>query len=203
MTFSWTNAYVNEALTRETFLTSVRARFDEDSPDWISNLQINQLIEDGLRDISRRTGLYKQSALQTVDGSASYVLPSNLSKLDQVLYQDTDGTERLLIRSNPDEVYSNYDSTVADYYIRYGNTITILGTPVNGNIKITGTKIPEVPVDDSSPIDLPDQYLESIYSWVEWKYWTRRRVPDEAKLARDLYFELIKDISFDVSENTK
>jgi hypothetical protein len=204
MSFAWDTTYTNETLKRDTFITRVRTRFDEDSATFISDLQLQALIEDGIRDISRKTGLYKTSCSQTADGSASYSIPDDMAKLDFVVYVDSNGNSKQLIKSNPDEISASSSmassNTNADFYIRSGNTIQLYGNPTNGTIKLYGTKIPTLPVSDDSYLDIPQQYLEVIYAWCEWKYWVRRRSPDEAKLAQDTYNTIISEISEDVQQ---
>lgn len=200
MAFSWQSLYTNETLQRSAFRTRLRTRIDEDTADFITNEQINNLIEDGLRDIARRTGLTKTYATETADGSASYTLPTDLVKLDEVLYLDSSSRERSLIKANPDEIEANYSTSITEYYTRYGNTIVLKGNPSSGTIKIIGSQTPSLPIDDDSYIDLPFPYIEALFAWCEWKYWTRRRVPDEMELARKLYLELVEQIRQDVDE---
>lgn len=202
MPFVWDSNYTNEVLTRTEFISRVRTRFDEDSANFITNIQINALIEDGIRDISRRTGMYKTSCYITANGSSSYELPVDMTKLDYVEYTSVDNTKKQLSLSNTDEISAlGYSSSLnPSFYIRNGNTISLYGNPLSGTIKLYGTKHPTLPQLDSDFIDIPSQYLEILYSWIEWKYWTRRRSPDESKLAQDLYFELIKDILEDIDQ---
>ena len=64
--------------------------------------------------------------------------------------------------------------------------------PTTGTFRAYGTRVPTNPVTDGSFIDIPNQYMELMFMWCEWKFWARRRVPDEIIAARDLYFNLVK-----------
>lgn len=198
MTLTWASLYTNQVLTRTQFITRLRTRLDEDAEDFIQDVQVESLIEDGLRDISRRTGMYKTYCSSAADGSEHYSLPVDLAKLDMVEYDNASGDKKILIKTNPDEVQCYAYGANPTHYLRDGNTIRIYGNPVNGTIKVHGTKVPTLPATDESFIDIPQQYLEILYAWCEWKYWTRRRSPDEAKLASDTYFQIIQEISDEI-----
>lgn len=130
-------------------------------------------------------------------------LPSGFNRMGSVYYKNsTDNYWSLLTRMPLAESdYNGYDNANPIYYRREGNRIYILGSsPSNGTLRIYGSILPEYPSTGESFFNIPDQYLELLYLWCEWKYWRRRREPDEAAGARNLYLEMVKRVSDEVYE---
>jgi hypothetical protein len=202
--FSWTSVFTNQTLTRSNFITNLRSRIDEDEADNISDNQIIELIRQGNYDICFRTGLLPEYATVSLDGSASYTLPTDMGQLENVFYVSADSTPvyRVLKPYNLDQIYNDtYSSDTVEFYVRNGQDIQIFGSgATTGTLRAYGTRIPTFPSSDSAYIDLPNQYLELMYMWCEWKFWVRRREPDEAVIARDLYFNLIKEVKDQVQQ---
>jgi hypothetical protein len=202
--FSWTSLFTNQTLTRDDFITNVRTRIDEDTADSITDTQIQALIRQGDYDISMATGLLPEYATVTPDGTASYTLPTDMVELQELYYIDTSSPANytLLKSFNLTELQDKgYDQGTPYYYVREGQNVVIYGSdPTTGTYRAYGTRIPTFPATGSSYIDLPNQYLELMYLWVEWKYWVRRREPDEAALARDLYLNMINRVKDQVNE---
>jgi len=197
-TFSWTSLFTNQTLTRDSFITNLRTRVDEDTEDNISDTQIVSLINQGLDNIGRAAGLLPEYATVSADGSSSYTLPTNLVMLDELYYIDTNSPANYtyLSSTNFQELQSNgYSSDTPYYYVREGENVSIFGSGKStGTYRLYGSRIPTKPATGSSYIDLPDQYIELLYLWCEWKYWVRRRVPDESSLARELYFSILNSV---------
>jgi len=198
MTFSWDSSYTNQDLTRSDFITDLRILIDEDIADVISDTQLNSLIDLGLRDISRTTGLLKATATEAVSGN-EYTLPTDMTKLDQVIYDDGT-TKTFLTKSNPEGVTPEISSGVPNLYIRYGDKVTIYGTPTTGTMRIIGTKQPTLPAVNSDYIDLPQQYLEILIAWLQVKYWQRRRSAEDYTFALQYYANVLQDVRDDVSQ---
>ena len=204
MSLTWTSLYTNETLTRANFVTNLRTRIDADVEDSeiLTDTQAIVWITAGLENISFFTGLLKEFAEETCDGSEYYDLPTDLVKLDEVTYIDSGGNNfYTLINTNMGEVSANGFSTATQkFYVRQGNRLYLYGTPTTGTIRIYGTRMPTTPSEDSSYIDLPAQYLELLYLFCEWKYWRRRREADEAALSRQLYFDMLERVRQDVDD---
>ena len=193
-TFSWTSLFTNTTLTRDNFITNVRTRIDEDTSDIINDTQIVELIRQGNFDINFRTKLLPVYATVSLDGSSVYTLPTDMSELYELLFLDTNTpTNFTLIRpQNLSELQElGYDQGTVQFYVRNGQQIEVFGDdPTTGTFRAYGSRIPTFPATGASFIDIPDQYMELMYNWVEWKYWVRRREPDEAALKRDLYLTM-------------
>ncbi len=203
--FTWTSVFTNQDLDRDNFILNLRTRIDEDTADIITDVQIIALITAGLRDINFRTRLLPEYATASLDGSASYTLPTDMAVMYEVLHKSADSTPvyKLLKSSNLDQIdEEGYDTGTAEFYVRNGNSIELFGSaPTTGSLRIYGARVPTAPATGGSYIDLPVQYHELLYYFCEWKYWTRRRKPEEAALARDLYLTMATQVAEEVQDN--
>ena len=200
-TMTWVNLFDNQDITRDSVITNFRTMIDEDTEDVISDSQIASLITNALLSIHRKTWINVGYATDTTDGSDYYELPSGMTKVELAIYTNTSGVNTQLIDSNEvmrEDVSTS--STTAKYYERRGNRIYLFGNPTTGTLKVWGAKIPTMPTVGSSYIDIPYQYVDVLYAYLEWQYWKRRRVPDEAQLARVSYYDLAEEVREDLSE---
>ena len=202
-TFEWTSLFTNNTLTRSNFITNVRSRFDEDISDYISDNQIIEFIREGLNDISFRTNLLPEYATVTLDGSTTYTLPDDLVEMWELVHLNTDNSVnsnlpyQLLTSINYQELEDQgiFVNGFLRYYIRNGQTIDIIGADnVQGQLRTYGVRVPTFPNTDNDYIDLPKPYIELLYLWCEWKFFSRRRVPDEAASMRDMYLSRCEQV---------
>jgi hypothetical protein len=191
-------------LTRDDFITELRTRIYEDTADVITDTQIQALIKQGNYNIAFETGLLPEYATVSADASGSYTLPADMVKLSSLYYVSADSPPvyTLLIPYNLQQIQEDgFDSATMKYYVRNGQQIEIFGSTVTtGTLRAYGVRIPTNPATGGSYIDLPDQYLELMYLWCEWKYYVRRRIPDESALARDMYLSMVKAVSDQVEQ---
>ena len=201
---NWTSLFTNQTLTRDDFITNLRTRIDEDKADIINDTQIQGLIRQGNYDINFRTKLLPEYATVTLDGSESYTLPTDMSELYEMFYIDTEtpANYNLLQPYNLSQLQDEgYSEDTPKYYIRNGQNFELFGSsPTSGTIRAYGSRIPTYPLTGTSYIDIPNQYLELMYLWCEWKYWTRRREPDEAIIKRDLYITMSRQVEEQVRD---
>lgn len=201
---AWTSLFTNQTLTRVDFITNLRTRIDEDEADIISDVQLNAIIKQGGYDINFRTKLLPEYATVSLDGSTSYTLPTDMSELYELIYIDTNSPSNytLILPYNLSQLQNDgYEEATIKYYIRNGQNIEVFGNSVTtGTLRAYGSRIPTYPSMDSSYIDLPDQYLELMYLWCEWKYFSRRRIPDEESIKRDLYLSYTEQVFEQVKE---
>lgn len=194
MSFTWYNSFNNQTLTRNNFITNFRTRIDEENPDTIQNAQIEEFIKQGNYDISFRTGILPDYATATLNGSSNYTLPSDMNELYEIIYVSADSPKQYTLVSPTNLVQlqeNGYSLDRVSYYVRNGQSIEIFGNSVNiGSLRAYGSRIPTYPVTGLNYIDLPDQYIELMYLWCEWKFWVKRREPDEATIARNSYLDL-------------
>jgi hypothetical protein len=197
--FTFTSLFTNQTLTRDNFITNLRTRIDEDTADIISDTQLIEFIRQGNYDIDFRTGLLPEYATVAPDASTSYTLPTNMSKLEELIYisSDSPANYTLVLPSNLYQVQEDgYDAGTFMFYVRNGQQIEMFGSnPNTGTLRAYGSRIPTCPETGSAYIDLPDQYLELMYLWCEWKYFARRRLPDEEAIKRDLYVSMSNNVA--------
>jgi len=197
--FTWTNLFTNTTTTKSAFITNIRSRIDEDNSDSMTDVQIGELIRQGNYDINFRTRLLPEYSSVSLDGSASYTLPTDMSEIDELVYIDTASPANYTViePTNYSQLQDKgYDLATPRYYIREGQNIVLFGSSIStGTLRAYGSRIPTFPETDSAYIDLPNQYLELMYLWCEWKFWARRREADEEVLKRTIYFEMLKLVS--------
>ena len=192
-TFSWaSNLFQSSTVTRASFLTNVRSRVDEDTEDYISDLQLIEFLRSGLWDINFRAKLLPQYATLNLDGSTNYPLPTDMTELYELVFISTSAPNnyRVVLPYNHEEIEGRgvFSEQTIEYYIRNGQRIEIYGgASESGTLRAYGCRIPTFPATSNDFIALPEIYLELLYMWMEWRFFARRRVPDEETVKRDLY----------------
>lgn len=199
---AWVSLFSNTFITRSDFMTDFRTRVDEDDTDSgiISDTQLVRLIYHGLNNINQMTGLLPEYAEVAADGSAYYTLPSGFTKLRSVYHISSAGVYTLLDNASDAQIAINSSgNSTPQYCYRLGNRIYVQPYGINtGTIRAYGSRIPTTPSASSTNIDLPQEYVELLFLWCEWKYFRRRRVPDEAQLAMEMYVGMCKDVSREI-----
>lgn len=197
-TFSWTSLFTNQNITRDDFITNVRARFDQDEADTVTDSQLIEFIRQGNHDICFETGILPEYATVSLDGSSSYTLPNDMVELKELVYISADSPPAYTLVKPTNLIELNddgYDSGRIEYFIMNGQSIEVFGAAQNtGTLRAYGTRIPTFPAIGSSYIDIPNQYIELLYLWCEWKFWARRREVDESAVKRNLYFDKIQRV---------
>ena len=74
------------------------------------------------------------------------------------------------------------------------------GSPTTGTVRVYANHVPSPSAANTLFIDLLPQHYEMLYSWCEWKYWRRRREPDEASGAKKIYFDILSQVANDIEE---
>ena len=204
MSFSWTSLFTNQTLTRSNFITNFRTRINEPEADNITDAQIVEFIRQANYNINLYCKLLPEYATASLDGSSSYTLPTNMSELYELIYisADSPANYTLIVPYNLSQLEDNgYQAGTLQYYIRNGQNIEVFGSSVTtGTLRAYGSRIPTFPSTDGAYIDLPDQYLELMYTWCEWKFWTKLRRDEEIILKQTLFFDLVKLISDQVQD---
>jgi hypothetical protein len=204
---TWTDTFSNETINRTDFIVDIRSNVDEDEADIVSDTQMNKWIDEGLRYVNQKVGLLPMYCEVACDGSASYTLPDGFTKQKTVEWSD--GNENIIYlkkgtRSKIGE-YGLVNSTgVASYFIREGNEIFIFGQVTTGTLRVYGAKMPMLPDDaanTSEYIDLPDDYLELLTLYVEWRYWKRAREADETRDAKQELREAVDDAKWNAEKD--
>jgi hypothetical protein len=206
MVLAWETLYTNDDITTQRFVDNIRVNIDEDTEDLISNTQILEFLKRALVDISSKTGLNMGLATTVCDGSTRYALPDDTVLVHSIYYVDAGGRTILLRKASPSIAY-NFGQTQlspnAQFWNRQGNYIYLYGAPSSGQLQVWLTKAPTVPatIDSATYIDLPKEYTELCYQYVEWMYWRRVRDTDQTIIARDEYNKGIQDAIFKVQKD--
>lgn len=199
-TLVWVSTFSNETILRDDFVTNVRTNIAEDEADLVSDAQLYEIIYQGLRDINSRTGLLPEYCELTLDGSSYYDLPAGFTKMGSVYHINSSGQRKWIRNSNLSKVQEDYASSFFDNYIREGNRIYMYGAGASGTIRVYGSRMPTMPTTNIY-IDLPNEFLQLLYDWCEWKYWRRRREMDESRSARQLYLAGIKEAQLQIAKD--
>lgn len=181
MTFSWEDLGSNTHTTIANAITNLRFRVNEDIEDLVTDAQITSMMSDALRALSVDAKVNFGVCSDTVvSGSPEYTLPTDIGDIYDVNLVNG-STVINLLATNEDEGYDSYNSY---WYYRKGNKIIISSYITSGTIRIYAQKKPETP---ATYIDLPEEYMEAFYSYLEFSYWKRAREIEEVTIAKGLY----------------
>jgi len=200
--FTWNSVFTNTEFIGSQIVSNARTRFSEDVADLISDAALLILINAGLNDVAIKTSLLPQYAELTLDGSASYTLPTLLNERNEVYWFNTPTTPQFLLFSPLADITDRggYQTSTPQYYQINGNSsLSLLGSGSStGTLRLYGTKRPTQLTSLSDYVDLPIEYIEGLYLWLIKWYFARRRVPDELIYWSQEYDKAIDFIADDV-----
>lgn len=203
-TFTFASVFTNQLVTLAQFRLNFRSDVNEDTEDFVTDIQIDNMVARGLRDIAFRTKLLPEYADVTLNESASYTIPPTAIYTRQVTKLSADATPiaTFLYPLNREQITTNgYGDDRSQFYERVGMNINLFGSSeATGTLRLYATRTPTTPTVDGDFIDLPQQYHELLYLFCEWKYWTRRRVDEEILLSKGDYSSMAKLVKEEVEE---
>lgn len=141
----------------------------------IIDADVLRWINDAQRDISQQNDvLQKIGSANTVSSQSAYALPTDCQRLVRVAYQG--GALQNVSMEQINELIPQHDQTNAQgfpagtpiYYWVYAGMINLWPSPVQGNagdLTIYYTRKPTDVTSDSSSIDLPDEYFNSVVQY--------------------------------------
>jgi hypothetical protein len=166
-------------VTVATAVTTLRERLDEATAAQWSDLQIRRWLNEGIRDIARRTRLYTdQSTASVIANTGEYTLAANILALEHCLWKATADTRKYPLEGRAFSGVQRYvNETGSDpiFYTTYGHPpvlkIQLWPTPTRaGTLYIYGPTLP-VAMDVTSGtgnIDVIEGWLEVAYDYAEY-----------------------------------
>lgn len=172
--------------TQLTVLTAVRDRLDEAAAGQWSDPQIRRWINEGAREMARRTfRLLDTTTISTVAGTGEYTLPSTTLRVFNAYYAPGDGRQVPLIArawEGMNNVWGQYrDQQSGDpaMFTTWGFSpnLKLRLYPVPGTSSKTVTVyIARLPVDlatdgsaAASNVDFPDAWIDGIYDFATYQ----------------------------------
>jgi hypothetical protein len=197
MAFAWEGLFTYTDTTGSTAITEIRYRINEDTEDLVTDLQLLASINSGLKKLSVDTGLNFDVCSDTVvAGTYSYTLPSNIGNIYDICLLNNN-IPVFLIETNESDGNTMFNSY---WYYRKGNTIVISSQINSGTIKIYAQRKPLKLITVANYIELPEEYLEVLYTYIEFTYWKRAREVEEITITKMLYDEGVQKIKDDMNK---
>lgn len=194
--------------TVATAISRLRDRLDEPLTSQWTPTQLRTWLNEGCKDIARRTfHYYDVQTLAVVNGTGDYVVNANVLRINSTYFQPTGFTQKFPLQPRQwegmDQIWYDQQDRAGGYPVvfavrGYSPQVTIKLFPVptlNGTLFIHVARMP-VDLDitgGTGNVDLPDIWLELAYDYAE--YMAKRKDRDPSwKEAHDLYEGKIADM---------
>lgn len=158
-------------VTVATALKQLRERLDEPSAAQWSDVELRRWLNEGIRDIARRTRLYQdQNTLDVIANIAEYTLDADILAIEHILWKPDAETRKVPLQPRAFEGVQRYiNETGADpvYYSTYGHPpvlkVQLWPSPTrDGILYIYGPTLP-APID----VDAGTGDIHVIEGWLE------------------------------------
>lgn len=180
------------ATTVATAITAIRERLDEATASQWSEIMLRRWLNEGLRDIGRRTYHYQTaSTLAVVAGTGTYTADADIIRINQVYFQPTaDTTQKIPLQARTwaamDEVWGNRQDLQSGYPVMFATRgyspqviIKLFPVPsVAGTLFMNTARMP-ANLDiagGTGNIDCPEAWVEIAYFYCE--FMARRKDKD-------------------------
>jgi hypothetical protein len=172
--------------TQLTIVTAVRDRLDETVAGQWSDAQLRRWINEGARDMARRTKHLKDTTtISTVSGTAEYTVDADVLEVEQAYYAPGDGRQVPLIA----RAWEGMNAVWGQYRDQQGGDPAMFTTwGFSPNLKIRLFPVPStssktvtlyvsrLPADlatdgsaNGTAIDFPDAWIDGIYDFVTYQ----------------------------------
>lgn len=177
------------ATTVAAAVLAVRERLDEAIGSQWLDLQLRRWLNEGIRDIARRTRLYTDQSTQAVLASVGeYTLSATILALEHVLWKATADTRKIPLEARAFSGVQKYINEVGSdpsFYSTYGHPpvlkIQLWPTPTRvGTLYIYGPVLPAAMdvANGTGNIDVIEAWLEPALDYCE--YMAQRKDKDSA-----------------------
>lgn len=188
-------------------ITQVRANIDEDTARFWTDAQITQWLNDGLRDLGRRTETIQSynTSLSAVAGTAKYNLPADVIRIHRVEFVPTGQTTVYPLQAATYEemdsiwgINQQSQSSYPMYYVLWGYpggaaTLQIQLFPIPsqaGQIRLYYYRQPAALVSGSDVPELPGGWEDLLVHYAEYR--AKRKAKDPTwQEAKQLYEEAV------------
>lgn len=165
--------------------TAIRDRLDEATAGQWGDAQLNRWINEGARELARRTRqLYDTATFTTTAGTAEYTAAANTLEIHQAYYAPGDGRQVPLIA----RAWEGMNNVWGQYRDQSGGDpamFTVWGFSPNMKVRLfpvppTSSKtvtlyVSRLPTDlattgaDSTVVDFPDAWIDCLYDFVAYQ----------------------------------
>lgn len=191
--------------TLTSLITQVRSNVDEAAARYWSDAEITQWLNDGVKDIGRRTEAIQSfsTSISVVAGTATYNLPADLIRLHRIEFDPTGSTQiypvKITTFEEIDSVWGINQASQASYpsyaviwgYPGGAATLTIQLFPVPsqpGNLKLYYYRVPVLMVNGSDTPEIPGGWDDILVHYAEYR--AKRKAKDPTwQEAKQLYEE--------------
>lgn len=196
-------------VTLNTILTDVRNRLDETTARFWTDAELTNWINDGLRDISRRTETIQQfyTGLTTTASQAKYHLPPDVIRIHRVEYAPAGTSNRYPVQASTyqemDQIWGINQLTQT---MSYSYAYVLWGFPPNlimqlypvpassgDTVNIFYYRLPNKLVNTTDIAEIPEGWQDLVSLYCE--YVARRKDKDDGwKEAKQLYDETLANM---------
>lgn len=199
--------------TVATAVTSIRERLDELSPSQWSNVQLRRWLNEGVKDIARRTFHYED--VKTIPivfpdvSNGIYIADASVIRINQVYFSPTaDTTEKFPLQARAweamDNIWWNRQDLQSGYPVLwstrgYSPQLQIKLFPVSSVAGTLYMNCVRMPVDldittGTGNVDCPDAWIEIAYFYCQYMARMKDRDWDAAKMAFEQYGSMIDNM---------
>lgn len=178
--------------TVATAVTALRERLDEATASQWSNVQLRRWLNEGLRDIGRRTFHYQETdTIAVVANTGTYTASADVIRINQMYFSPTaDTTQKIPLLARTwdamDQTWGNRQDMVSGYPVMFATrgyspqvSIKLYPVPsVAGTLYLNVVRMPaELDIaGGTGNIDCPEAWVEIAYFYCE--YMARRKDRD-------------------------
>lgn len=169
------------ARTLDRVRADVRAHLDEATARFWTDAQLNTWINDGLRDIARRTETLQEiAAITAVAGTRAYTMPTDVIRIHRVEFDPGSGQ---IYPLEPRQFYEmdsiwgtdqNQTRAYPDYFALYGfpPTLQLYLYPVpsqGGTLNVFYYRLPTEAVSDTDTVEVPEGWWDVVTLFAEYQ----------------------------------
>jgi hypothetical protein len=185
--------------------TSLRERISELNPRQFPDIYLNKLINEGARDLCRRTECLRDTwTIATAPATQQYTGPSNIVRLHRVEVEDSDGSRTPLEYrdfQSMDHVWHTSQATASGdplLYTTWGMPpnlkVILYPTPSNaGTLRLHYYRFPTAAISDATAIEVPEGWEDAVVTYAEYKAW-RRDGDSRWQDSKAIYEEVMADL---------
>lgn len=186
--------------------TALRERLDEKEARAWDDHALDRWLQEGAKDIARRCEVLQATTTIAVTASTqTYDAPTNMVRIYRVTWSATGDSSVYPLEyrdfNSADAVWwtqSAVSTGVPTLFTMWGVPgsvdITLYPTPSqNGTLTVQYYRLPTAPTLDSSTMDLPEGWEDTMYSYAEYKAMLADR-DDRWQAAKAIYEEQLEDL---------
>jgi hypothetical protein len=167
--------------TLATYRTNLRARLDEASAHFFTDANLNQWLNEGARQISRRTEtLLDKRDMGAYANVNNYVAPNNVLRIHRIEYSPDNFTTTYNVEPRAHQEMDQYWASAQNSSTGYPSFFCLWGYPPNltiqlypvpstaGRIRVYYYRLPVTADEDTDLVEVPSGYEDLVVSYAEY-----------------------------------